>query len=101
MGAREMRALANALHAEAKDCFGGTASPEGQALLRLCRAHNGAAARLERDATLVPHALDTLANIRAIIGNVDHSKGHGPNAAEMRGGMLNDIRDLCEKALRP
>lgn len=40
-----------------------------------------------------------LATIQAMIGNVDHSRGHGPNAAEMRGGMLNDIRDLCNRAL--
>lgn len=45
-------------------------------------------------------ALPALATIRAMIGNVDHSKGHGPNAAAMRGDMLNDIRALCDKYLK-
>ena len=48
-----------------------------------------------------PEAITALATIKALIGNVDHSRGHGPNAAEMRGGMLNDIRDVATKALQP
>lgn len=41
----------------------------------------------------------TLGTIHAVIGNADHSKGHGPNAAEMRGNMLNDIRECARAAL--
>jgi len=38
-------------------------------------------------------------NLLLLIGNVDHSEGHGPNAAKMRGGMLNDIREILQAAL--
>lgn len=37
--------------------------------------------------------------ILLLIGNVDHSKGHGEHSARMRGELLNDIRDIARKAL--
>lgn len=101
MSAREMRALADAIYREIQDCRGKASSTEGQILLRLSRAHHTAADQIDIEARAAPAALAALSTIKALIGNVDHSKGHGPNAAEMRGGMLNDIRDLCDKALKP
>lgn len=41
-----------------------------------------------------------LEDITVVIGNVDHSKGHGENAARMRGDMLNSIRDIAQTALK-
>lgn len=32
--------------------------------------------------------------ILALIGNIDHTVGNGPNAAKMRGDLLNSIRSL-------
>lgn len=42
---------------------------------------------------------DALACIISLIGNVDHSKGNGPNSALMRGELLNDIRDIAKAAI--
>lgn len=39
--------------------------------------------------------------ILQLIGNVDHSTGHGANSARMRGDLLNSIRDICTQALTP
>src|SRR5262249_44940981 len=33
--------------------------------------------------------------IAELIGNVDHSKGHGSNSAKARGDLLNDIRAMA------
>ncbi len=41
--------------------------------------------------------LQTCKAIAGLIGNIDHSKGHGENAARTRGEMLNDIRQLCQE----
>jgi len=41
-----------------------------------------------------------LRGIISLIGNVDHSKGHGALSAELRGNMLNGIRDIAETGLR-
>lgn len=35
-----------------------------------------------------------LKTIISLIGNIDHSRGNGPNAAKLRGDMLNSIRDI-------
>jgi hypothetical protein len=51
-------------------------------------------ARLER-------AEAALSGITLLIGNVDHSAGGGENTARMYGVMLNDIRDMSERALEP
>lgn len=99
MGARDMRALGTAIKAEAENA---AADPGHAELLHLMGdAYLAAAAKIEHDAGLVPDALVALASIKAMIGNVDHSSGHGPNSAEYRGGLLNDIRDIATKALRP
>ena len=37
--------------------------------------------------------------ILALVGNVDHSQGLGPNSALSRGEMLNSIRGLAEATL--
>lgn len=34
-----------------------------------------------------------------LIGNIDHTKGIGPNAARIRGQMLNDIRDIVKQEI--
>lgn len=44
--------------------------------------------------------VDALQSISALIGNVDHSIGHGERSAKMRGGLLNDIRSIANKALK-
>jgi hypothetical protein len=67
---------------------------------------NGEAATNARDALTASEAEVgrlrlSMAAIKGLVGNVDHSKGHGANAAEMRGNMLNDIRDMASAALSP
>ena len=42
--------------------------------------------------------LRALQTIASIIGNVDHSRGGGANAASMYGEMLNDIRAIAHDA---
>lgn len=94
-----MRTLGTAIKAEAENA---ATDPGHAELLHLMGdAHIAAAAQIEADASATVHALDALANIRAMIGNVDHTKGNGPNSAEYRGGLLNDIRDIVTRALRP
>ena len=44
--------------------------------------------------------LHTLQGILWLIGNVDHSKGNGPNSARQRGDMLNSIRDIARTGVR-
>lgn len=39
---------------------------------------------------------EKLTNILGLIGNVDHSKGNGPNSAKLRGDLLNDIRTIIK-----
>jgi hypothetical protein len=46
-------------------------------------------------------AINTLRSIAELIGNVDHSKGNGGNAAKMRGDLLNDIRTMALAVLEP
>jgi hypothetical protein len=46
-------------------------------------------------------AINTLRSIAELIGNVDHSKGNGGNAAKMRGELLNDIRTMALAVLEP
>jgi hypothetical protein len=46
-------------------------------------------------------AMNTLKSIAQLIGNVDHSRGNGSNAANMRGELLNDIRRMALAALEP
>jgi hypothetical protein len=46
-------------------------------------------------------AITTLKTIVGLIGNVDHSKGNGGNAAKMRGDLLNDIRAMALTVLEP
>ena len=48
---------------------------------------------------LVDELVKTYLGIVSIIGNVDHSQGHGENSAKMRGEMLIDIRDLVQAAI--
>lgn len=99
MGAREMRALGVALKAEAESAA--TMADHVELLHLTGDAYLAAAAKIEFEDKLIPGALVALSSILSLIGNVDHSKGHGPNAAAMRGDMLNDIRDIATKALRP
>lgn len=40
-----------------------------------------------------------LKSIAGFLGNVDHSRGNGPNSAKARGDMLNGIRDIAKQAL--
>lgn len=42
---------------------------------------------------------NALRDIAGLIGNVDHSKGNGPNSAKLRGDLLNDIRAMALVAL--
>jgi hypothetical protein len=49
----------------------------------------------DRNQTLVK-ALDSIVGL---IGNIDHAKGHGDNAARMRGELLNDIRTIAATAV--
>ena len=46
-----------------------------------------------RRANAYPELVAALRQSALLIGNVDHSKGNGPNAAAMRGEMLNVLRD--------
>ena len=48
---------------------------------------------------VAPELLATHKAILLGIGNVDHSQGHGPNAARMRGEMLVSIRELARQAI--
>lgn len=44
---------------------------------------------------------EALQNSLTLIGNVDHTTGHGPNSARMRGTILHAIRnDLISAALK-
>lgn len=38
---------------------------------------------------------NTLASIKGLIGNVDHTKGNSANASKLRGQILNDIRSIA------
>jgi hypothetical protein len=42
----------------------------------------------------------TIASILSLLGNVDHSRGGGENAARVYGGMLESIRTLATEALK-
>jgi hypothetical protein len=42
---------------------------------------------------------NSLEKILRLIGNVDHTKGNGPNAAIYRGMLLNDIRTIIKTEL--
>jgi hypothetical protein len=46
-----------------------------------------------------PDMLAALEVIKALIGNVDHSKGGGENSARLYGQMLNDFRDIASAAI--
>jgi len=39
---------------------------------------------------------NAISTIKGILGNVDHSKGNGANAAKYRGNLLNDIRKIVK-----
>lgn len=62
--------------------------------------HPGCGATRERVEGMdkMRHALRTVVRL---VGNVDHSQGHGANAAKMRGDLLNSIRDICKEAITP
>lgn len=38
--------------------------------------------------------------ILSLVGNVDHTRGNGPNSALSRGELLNAIRDLANATLK-
>ncbi len=40
-----------------------------------------------------------IASVLFLIGNVDHSKGHGFHSAEVRGNLLNDIRTILTEEI--
>lgn len=42
---------------------------------------------------------DALKAILALVGNVNHSTGHGPHAAKLRGDLLNDIRRVAQEGV--
>lgn len=46
-----------------------------------------------------PDMYEALAAILGLLGNVDHSKGGGENAARLYGGMLMSIKELASPAL--
>lgn len=96
---REMRVLAQALRDQGENATDRPANAE--LLCLLADAHLTAAEQIEKDAERVPDVLTAMAAILSLTGNVDHSKGNGPNAAEMRGHLLNDIRTIATVALRP
>lgn len=99
MNAREMRALGEAIKRQAKQ----VAVFEGNSdlLILMGDAYLDAAAQLDKDAERFPDVIAAMSAIVSLTGNVDHSKGNGPNAAEMRGHLLNDIRTIATVALRP
>lgn len=43
-----------------------------------------------------PSLGDRVKSVLVLIGNVDHSKGNGPNSAKLRGDLLNDIRTILQ-----
>jgi hypothetical protein len=45
-------------------------------------------------AAFIVNRCQAAAGILSLIGNVDHSRGGGPNTARLYGQMLTDIRDL-------
>lgn len=47
---------------------------------------------------IASRSADALAAIMSIMGNIDHTQGHGENSARMRGGMLQSIREIVEQA---
>ena len=49
--------------------------------------------------TTIIYLRNVLKDINAIIGNVNHSQGHGKNAAKLRGDMLMSIKDYINEAL--
>ena len=49
------------------------------------------------DSEMIIYLRSTLQDMAAIIGNVD--KGHGPNAAKLRGDMLMSLKELANMAL--
>lgn len=99
MNAREMRVLGEALKKQAGEVA--VFEAHSDLLILTGDAYLAAAAQLDKDAERVPDVLTAMAAIVALTGNVDHSKGNGPNAAEMRGHLLNDIRTIATVALRP
>ena len=48
---------------------------------------------------LLRQAIDVLRVINGMIGNVDHSVGNGENSARVRGGLLNDFREISAAVL--
>lgn len=99
MNAREMRALGEAFKQQAGQIAVFEAASD---LLTLTGdAYLAAAVQLDKDAERFPDVIAAMSAILSLIGNVDHSKGNGPNAAEMRGHLLNDIRTIATVALRP
>jgi hypothetical protein len=62
--------------------------------MRTKQTENKAARVIDHD------AISTLQAIVQLIGNVDHSKGNGGNAAQMRGELLNDIRTMAMAAVK-
>lgn len=46
-----------------------------------------------------PDMAEALAGMLSLLGNVDHSRGSGENAARLYGQMLNDFRGMATKAL--
>ena len=48
---------------------------------------------------LLRQAIDALRVINGMIGNVDHSVGNGENSARVRGGLLNDFREISAAVL--
>lgn len=47
-----------------------------------------------------PDLIGVLKTISGMLGNVDHSQGNGPNAAKMRGQLLNDFRSMADEVIR-
>lgn len=45
--------------------------------------------------------IKALKAILSLLGNVDHASGNGPNAAKLRGDMLNDIRLIAVQGIAP
>lgn len=45
-------------------------------------------------------AIEALATIKAMLGNVNHDRPGGPNDAAHRGGLLESIREIATAALQ-
>ena len=48
---------------------------------------------------LLRQAIEALRGINGMIGNVDNSVGNGENSARVRGGLLNDFREISAAVL--